>query len=165
VRKKSAYIIGFSGLKEGLHNFDFELGDAFFAEKEFSEVNAADIQVDVELNKHSNMLELQMDLKGSVTVPCDRCLQPLSLPIDMEEEVIVKFGEEEDLESEVIVLKESAYEIDIEQLLFEFVQLALPLRKVHDEKDCDPKVLKRLSAEDEVHHDSRWDALKDINLE
>jgi uncharacterized metal-binding protein YceD (DUF177 family) len=165
VQKTASYKIGFSGLKDGHHDFEFDLGEAFFAEREFSEASSGEVKVQVHLNKHPNMMEFTFALKGTVVLPCDRCLQNLSLPVDVEEELIVKFGEEEDLDSEIWVLSENAYELDLEQLLFEFVQLSLPLRKVHSKKDCDPEVLKRLQIEEDENYDSRWDALKNLNLE
>jgi uncharacterized metal-binding protein YceD (DUF177 family) len=62
------------------------------------------------------------------------------------------------------------HEIDIKQHLYEFIHLALPIKRVHPDdasgnSTCDPVMLEKLhemSIEDEKINDSRWDDLKKL---
>ena len=64
MRVKHPYIIPFIGLKLGTHTFEFELGDAFFADFEYSEITNADFHVLVTLEKKTTMMEVSMELSG-----------------------------------------------------------------------------------------------------
>ncbi len=163
---KSSFTIRFSGLKEGQHYFDFELNDDFFSQINYAEIERGGLKVEIEMLKHQNMLELMLEIDGTVDIPCDRCLEEMKLPIEAREKVVVKFGEEEDLEGEVIVLKDSAFEMDVSHLMYEQIMLNIPLKRVHPEDECDPEVLKRLSTEKQDVEDSdpRWEALKELKF-
>ena len=63
---------------------------------------------------------LDFTMEGHVIVECDRCLEDLELPIESYEELIVKFGEKEETESEeVIVVSTKEYELDVSQFIYE----------------------------------------------
>ena len=82
--QNKAFRIPFKGLKPGIHKFDFEVSASFFQEIEGSEILDAEISAGVTLDKKSNFMELQFFLEGVATVVCDRCLDPVSLPVDYE---------------------------------------------------------------------------------
>ena len=97
---------------------------------------------------------------------CDRCLGPISTPVEGNFRLVVKFGEHFEEESdEVIVLPTTESRLDVGQLIFEYINLLLPLQKAHkDIKDCDPEMIKKLEMHKKEEADSRWDALKNIKL-
>ena len=82
----------------------------------------------------------------------------------------VKFGDKHDEENdELFVIAPEEYKIDVAPLLYEFISLQVPLRKVHEEDDCNPEVIARLhnsSTEDVKEQDndtpSVWDKLKNL---
>ena len=67
------YRIPFLGLKPGQHEYEFEVTDAFFEEFENSEIDHADIKVDIMLEKQINMMVLHFKLSGEVLSSWDRC--------------------------------------------------------------------------------------------
>ena len=83
---------------------------------------------------------------------------------------IYKFGEEDLGDEGIIVLPESAYELDISQELYEAIISNIPLRTVHDLKDCDPDIAAFLTDtiemedENEEEVDPRWSGLNDIKF-
>jgi len=117
---------------------------------------------------------LDFTMEGHIIVECDRCLEDLELPIDSYDELIVKFGDSEETETEeVIVVSPKEYELDVSQYIYEYISLQLPMRNVHDEEEngqtCDPEILKALEKlqpqqEETPPEDPRWDGLKGINL-
>ncbi|WP_372651771.1 DUF177 domain-containing protein, partial [Draconibacterium sp.] len=71
---KSKYNIEFKGLKEGLHDYQFEVNDKFFVHFEESLVDNGEVSVKVEHEKRSAFLKLSFALEGWLELVCDRCL-------------------------------------------------------------------------------------------
>jgi uncharacterized protein len=165
------FLISFSGLSLGKHEYEFEIKDKFFESLEYSEIKKGNVHLDMTLEKHSVMLILNFSFKGEVTVMCDRCADDFEIPVEGENRLIVKFGPEPGEESEdIIVIGEGEHEIDISQYIYEYITLALPLQRIHGDDEngvslCDPEVLKKLeeiSVKHEQGTDPRWDALKGL---
>ena len=94
------------------------------------------------------------------------------MPTDIKQSYIIKFGHERMEESEdVMVIPENEYQIDVSELIFDYVSLFLPIKKVHGEDEngksfCDGDVLSKLNEITEHHDvDPRWEALKNIKLD
>ena len=75
------YSIPFRGLKEGKHQFHFDIDETFFDHFESSEINRGEVLARIDLEKHSQFLELHFYLSGTVHVKCDRCLEDFPLEI------------------------------------------------------------------------------------
>jgi len=171
----SQYTLPFSGLSEGKHQFDFTVTDRFFAEFEGSEVEKGELNVQVELEKRSTYLGLTFLISGAVQLVCDRCLENFVYPVESKRKLLVKFSEKpvED-EAELIYLHPTAFQVDVAQLIYEFVILSLPIRRIHPDGEngeslCDPVMIKKL--EELRHHgntsdepdDPRWNELRKIS--
>jgi uncharacterized metal-binding protein YceD (DUF177 family) len=165
-------LIPFTGLKLGKHQFEYAITDAFFDEFEYSLVKKANLKCLVELEKQETMLILNFDIKGSIFAACDRCLAQYPQPVDIREQQIAKFGNgdvEED--EEIIILTKNDHEIDVSGLIYEYINVALPLTTVCIDEGmtpyCDKEMLDSLSklsvntGPDQT--DPRWDALKKLN--
>lgn len=167
------YMIQFGNLGPGEHEFEFEIKDTFFQQIENSVIRGGQVDVLVVLDKKDNMLLLDFTMNGEVTVSCDRCLEDLTLELESFNELIVKFGEHEEEESEdVLMLPAKAYELDITQYLYEYISVMIPIRNVHEDENgnpsCDPEVLRELgkfmgAPEGADPTDPRWDILKNFN--
>ena len=106
-------------------------------------------------------------LKGEITTMCDRCLGDLTVPVEGEEHLCVRFSDTETSDDEnVAILPEGAFEIDLTQWLYEYVAVRIPMQHIHPEGECDPVVTKYITNEDEEKKsdeiDPRWAALKDL---
>lgn len=166
------YSIPFTGLKLGKHDFDYEIGDAFFDEFEYSLVKKADLKCHVELEKQETMLILNFTIQGTISVTCDKCLAGYPHKVDVKEQQIAKFSEEEiDEDEEVITLTKNDHEINISGLIYEYVNVAAPfIASCGDEGNtpwCDKEMLDRLKelspdSDQQDKTDPRWDALKKI---
>lgn len=165
----SEMIIPFSGLKPGQYQFDFDVEGSFFENFEYSEIIQAAVKVSCLLDRKPRMLVFDFNIDGTVTLPCDRCLEECVVPVSGKERYIVKFGPERLEESEeVLVISEQEHEIDLRQVIFEYIHLALPLKRVHGEDEfgrslCNPEMIRFITDPgDEAKTDPRWDALKDL---
>jgi uncharacterized metal-binding protein YceD (DUF177 family) len=166
--------ISFTGLKDGQHSFDFQIGKAFFEAFEEDRILDSDIKLKLFLDKSDSMLQWQFEFDGQIKTACDRCTLPFLHPVVFDEMLIVKFGPETIEESEnVLVLDETEHEIRLEQYIFEFISVALPMRLAHPEdeegnSDCDMTFLENYENEpepDEDEIDPRWAALKNLKKE
>ncbi|MDP4281256.1 MAG: DUF177 domain-containing protein [Bacteroidota bacterium] len=163
------FIIPFKGLKEGLHQFDFEIDEKFFDYFEYAEIKNGKVNVHLEMEKEERLLVLNFSLDGIMNVPCDRCNEPMDLPIHGKEKLIVKFGAGYEEESEdVQIIPEEDNQVDVSPFIYEYIQLLLPVRRVHGEDPngvplCDPEIIRKLESKPVSEEtDPRWDALKKL---
>ncbi|MEJ6980656.1 DUF177 domain-containing protein [Pedobacter sp. P351] len=170
------YRIPFTGLKIGKHQFDFDIDDLFFNEFEYSLVKNGKLKVDMELDKQETMLILQFKIKGEIFSNCDFCLSDFPTVVNVDERQIVKFSDDENLEDntdEIIVLGKNEHEINVSQLIYEYINLAVPLfnrcEDVGNTEFCDKEVIEKLKAlsagkeeKENTDADPRWEALKNI---
>lgn len=166
MKKQKDFIIPFKGLSTGAHEYLFEIDDTFFDSFEYFESEKGKLDVKLDLIKESSLLDLHFHIKGNVTLSCDRCLGVFDNPVDGDFRLVIKFGdifaEESD---EVVVLPLTESNIDVKQYLFEYINLLLPIKRVHqNENDCDPNMIEKLQNHEELETDPRWDALKNIKL-
>ena len=172
VRNADRYRIPFKGLKEGDHSFDFEIDTSFFELFPESEIKEGHLHITVILHKSVRMLTFDFFIEGKVRVPCDRCLEMFDLPVTYTDTLYVKFGSTRHEESaNTLIISEDDHFLNVSQYLYEYVHLALPLRRVHPDDSeghptCNPmmlQILEKLSVGDNLQpHDERWSALKNV---
>ena len=170
------FSIPFTGLKLCKHQFDFDIDKGFFDAFEYSLVKDGALKVTLELDKQETMLILHFHIWGTIQINCDKCLSEFSQPIEIKERQIVKFAEDE-LESddlEIIVLNRKESEIDVSEMIYEFINVAIPYinncEQAGDGQQCDPEMIATLeklaggSADPttEENDDPRWAALKKL---
>lgn len=163
------FIIPFFGLKEGKHEFEFDINHAFFEAFENSLLDTGDIQVVLNLDKSNTMLQLTFEANGTTRVPCDRCGDDFDLPLHAEERIIVKFGDESfEQTDDIVIVSHDTHEIDVSQYIYEMLILSLPNKRVHpDPEDCNRDAIQRLNTfkSNEANSkttDPRWDALNKL---
>ncbi|MGO2102128.1 MAG: YceD family protein [Psychroflexus halocasei] len=175
MEEKNAYTIKFVGLKEGKHQFDYQIKDEFFDFFEYDDFNTADVKVNIELNKKANMLEFIFDVIGIMNLDCDVSTEAYDQKIQNRLDLVVKFGEEyNDDHEDVLILPWSEYEIDVKQYIYEAIVLAIPQKRVHpgvEDGTLDSEILDRLEDyqpeaendnKDEEEIDPRWEDLKKL---
>ena len=158
-------------LKDEETSLDFSLDDSFFAALDGAEVTKGSLHVSVSIRKATGFFEFLIHSAGTLIIPCDRCLDDMEQPVETDNRLIVKFGSEYSEEGDTIVVPEDEGILDMAWLIYEFVELAIPIKHVHAPGKCNPamsKVLEELSADrssDEVSDqpiDPRWEKLKEL---
>ncbi len=176
------YDIGLAQLSNKTHEYEFELDNAFFKLFDQTLVNGGNLKADVILVKSELLLNFTFHIYGTVNLTCDRSLDTFDYPLDTTQTLHVRFGEEEvELDENVLQIKHDAQKINIAQHLFDFIGLAVPMKKLHprfeqeDEdlvRDADENILIYSSStapendpeggDDDEPADPRFAALKKI---
>ena len=164
MKSKKEYIIPFIGLKLGFHEFEFDIRDTFFEDRDYSLIHSGNVNVKLVLEKKETMLIGEFTINGSVFTDCDRCNDQVEVPVKGQYRVIFKFGLEPSDDETLIVLHPDAYEIDLYDQLYEFITVSLPTRSVHPKGECNEEMLELLNKyslqkdeDDEEWDDEDWD--------
>jgi len=173
-KRKSVYSVRLTGIGDGQHTYDFELDQSFFDGFDHPDLNGGKVQAQVLFDKKGSVRKLFFSLSGTVSVRCDRCLEYFDYEVEIKEYLILKAGDTlEDIDEHLVTVPDDLYELDLEQYLFEFIVLSLPLQRVHPgtqgKAACDPEMLNKLRKLKPKHtvrtaeeNDPRWNALKNL---
>jgi uncharacterized protein len=167
-----AYSIPIQGLKIGVHHYKYLLDQDFFRHFEDTPIGVSQINVEMGLDKRSDMLLLDFSIDGWVLAVCDRCTAQIQLPVEVQTQLIVKFGDAEgETEDEVIFISRETSHLNVAKYLYEFSVLAMPITNTYDcENDpnppCNREVLHYLEQKEASEKSNPlWDALKDLDKE
>lgn len=173
MKENKEFIIVFSGLKEGFHEFKYVIQDSFFENFLFEpNFTKSKFQVELMLEKKATFMELHFLIKGKAEFECDLTLEPFEKDIESKYKIIAKFGEEfNDDDEGIIVLPRTCMQIDLAHYIYETLVLAIPSKNIH------PKVISgemksnlidrlgEIKVEDKNEEraiDERWNKLKNI---
>ncbi|MEI6050628.1 MAG: DUF177 domain-containing protein [Bacteroidota bacterium] len=165
------YTIPLIGLKEERLAIDFKIGKEFFEKFEESEVKEGSLIAYIEMDKRSSHIDLSIRISGNVRICCDRCLEMFLQPVDCANRLLIKYGKSmEDIDPDIITIPADEHELDLQQHIYEFIHLALPIKRVHPDDNkgkstCNPEMLRKLEelfVEEENENDPRWDELKKL---
>lgn len=165
------YSIPLAGLKEARYTYDFKIGDDFFEAFEGSEIKRGEFTAMVVLEKRSTHIELDIVINGRAEVVCDRCLDNFYLPVSSANRLFVKQGREwEEADPDLLTMPLDEHEIDLSQFFYEYIHLALPLKRIHPDDSkgrttCNSEMIRKLETHlmtGEGDSDPRWDELKKL---
>jgi uncharacterized protein len=167
--------IGIGRLSEKGHTYHYQLGDTFFKLFPESLIDTGKLEVLVELEKSVTMLQLSFDIQGHIELVCDRSLEPFDYPLNFQEHLILKFGDHhEELTDEIELIERDTQEINIGRYLYEFIGLAVPMKKIHPKYEGQTfeeteegmlvysSQLSQGEAPEEESTDPRWEILKKL---
>jgi uncharacterized metal-binding protein YceD (DUF177 family) len=124
-------IIDLSRTPVGKHLYDITLDDAFFASLDKSEVLGGKVSAHVELTLREEDYALKMTVRGTVFVVCDRCLDPMPLEIDANDEMSASLNDAAELPNG---------EIDLSWLAYEIVSINIPIAHSHQAGECNKQM-------------------------
>lgn len=167
-----AYVVNIIGLSKKAHTFDFQLKERFFEEYGKELVSSGDFNANVILDKRETFIEADFDISGTAKLICDRSLEPFDHPIALKKKIVFKYGEEpQEISDEIIIITRDQDSIDLGQFMYEFIALAIPIRKIHPDlrsadNDSDEERIIYSTASDEEEKepdpDPRWEKLKKL---
>ncbi len=171
----STFDIPLDTLTQGVHDYHYQLDDEFFAAFESDLVEAGEFDVQLEVERIRNQFNLTVRVQGHASVACDRCLETFALPLDAEDELLVKFDAERAREEETVIYVPFGTErLNVAKIIYDVIGLSLPMSKVHEDAalECDPTMIKYLVPESgeeatedtttEITEDSPWRALRGL---
>jgi uncharacterized metal-binding protein YceD (DUF177 family) len=171
MKSLSPYLIKFSGLKEGIHLFNYELGNKFFRNFDYYDFLDAKLFAKLELEKQSTLLNLKFSFNGEIEVQCDVSMESFNLDLKTEHAVVVKFKDDIiSTDDKVIFMPAGSHSIDVSHLIYESIILAVPQKKVHpgiESGSLKSEIVEKLEALKPKKNfkektDPRWDKLKDL---
>lgn len=135
--KFSQFKLPLKSMSPGVHEFDYRLGKQFFEDMESSDVRDADVHVHLTVTYANDVYALAFVCRGTVTVPCDRCLDDLTLEVDASYGIKVKYGDSyRDDSDELMEIPESDNDLNVAYMIFDTVSLAIPIKHVHPMGKC-----------------------------
>lgn len=138
------YSIAYKGLKNGRHDFSFEVDRSLFEAFESTEIKDGACEVEVGMDRSETQLTLDVAITGYVVVECDRCLEDCRVPIDFEGQLLVKFSDQvREYDGEVMWMLPGEDRVELAQYIYESIVLSLPYQRVHPEGECDPEMIER----------------------
>ena len=171
MKSLSPYLIKFSGLKEGIHLFNYELGNKFFKNFDYYDFQDAKLFAKLELEKQSSLLNLKFSFNGEIGVECDVSMESFDLKLETEHTVVVKFKDDIiSTDDKVIFMPVGSHTIDVSHFIYESIILAVPQKKVHpgiENGSLKSEIVEKLEALKPKKNfkektDPRWDKLKDL---
>ena len=133
--EQSHYMIDLSRLPVGTHQFDIQLDNDFFASLEKTEILSGNISAKATLNLREEDYQLSIAVHGTVFVVCDRCLDPMPLDINDEQEI---WSDEENDDCSIFNIQHST--LDLSWLAYEIVSINIPLVHSHQPGECNTQM-------------------------
>lgn len=177
MKKDSHYNLNLVKLGPKAHHFDYELGPDFFALFEPALVEQGQLHAAVEATRTERLLTLHFHITGTVRLTCDRSLEEYDQPLDVQERLMVRFGDEnKELDNDVLQITPDTQVLPLAQHLYDYIGLALPMKRLHprfqNEPDDQPDAPTKLifstrneadDPDDDEPADPRWAALRNLN--
>ena len=126
--EQNHYIIDLKRLPIGTHQFDIRLTNDFFESLEKSEILSGEVAATVVLNLREEDYQFNITVRGTVFVVCDRCLDPMPLEINANDELI---NDEPEAPND---------EIDLSWLAYEIVSINIPIVHSHQAGECNKQM-------------------------
>jgi uncharacterized protein len=175
-----SFSIPIRGLRDGIHQFDFQIDRSFFSCFENAPVQDGDIRLQLIMEKRPSLYTFRFEFEGTVEADCDRCLAPIDLPIEGDQRLLVKVSEgneggpsEDPEDPDVIYISPEQQKFNTAPYAYEFICLAIPMIKTYDCQEeakppCNQEMLDRLgmpdpAPEEEEAENPIWAELKKLS--
>jgi uncharacterized metal-binding protein YceD (DUF177 family) len=122
----------------------------------------------VDLQRTESMLDLHFHIVGTIELVCDRSLERFDYPLDIREELILKFGDRtEELDDNMSMIPWDLPVLNVAGYVYELITVAVPLKKLHPrfkdiEEDTSDELVYSSKKKDEEFGDPRWEILKKL---
>lgn len=147
--------IAFVGLKPGIHEFNYEVDDKFFANYKETDFSGCQASVKLSLEKNTSFMLLKFEIGGSVNVTCDRCGNDLRMDLWDEFKLVIKQVEnpdemnENEEDPDVFYISRTESHIHVADWIYEFVLLSIPNQRMCKEEEiggpqCNKEILAML---------------------
>lgn len=170
MKNLSEFNIPFVGLKEGKHQFEFQIDQSFFDFFDFHEFEKVDFDVNIDFNKKETILELDFVIDGTINVPCDITGEDFDLEVKGDFSLVVNFSEKFNNENEaLLVLPYQSSHVEVQQYIYELIVLSVPQKRikpgasrsnVKSTEELEEKVDNKQNTKEEG--DPRWGQLKQL---
>ena len=171
------YDIDIIKLSNNKHSYSFDIDRVLFENMPDSFLTEGKLTSKVLLEKSETMIQANFETKGYVQLICDRSNELFDFEISVNNKVIFKFGDDfNELTEDIVIIPRNLQKLNVAQYLYEFVVLAIPIKKLHpkfieqekeDEVETEGSVIystsiPKFDKEDNAETDPRWSALANL---
>lgn len=170
MNKKQKHIpVRLSGLVDGRHAFDYSVApEEIDLPAEFKEP----VSVHVDLDKTHSQIALRVKVETVAEYPCDRCLDPVRLPVQTDFVLVYAHdnsGADND-ESDIREIPAHDPTVDIAEDVRDAALICIPMRRICGEDAegnplCRKPIPDALRVEKQEREDPRWDALRSLKID
>ncbi|MGL4631988.1 MAG: YceD family protein [Leadbetterella sp.] len=154
------------GLEEKTYTFDIGIDGTFFENYDQDVIKGGDVNVHITLQKSSHILSLDFAILAQVDLECDRTLEIFREAFHIQEKHIFKFGDSfQELTEDMTMIRYGTPKINVADHVFDYIFLAIPVRKIHPDYRKEVEDEETLYYEDEkpteenTEVDPRWEKL------
>jgi DUF177 domain-containing protein len=176
VKALRTFDIQIFNLALGDHTFEFEIDETLFEAFDNEIVKKGSLKATIELRMSEALIEMNFQIEGSVELECDRSLDLFDYPLKFEKRMLYKLGDiEEELSEDVLVISRDTQTINVASLIFEFIGVEIPMKKLHPRFHDEAENLEEdevgmlifssetdTEQEENPEPDERWSALKNL---
>ena len=110
----------------------YYLGDSFWGLFEGSPLKKSKLTATVRLNRTPSNIRMLFSIVGVVVLVCDRSMEAFEYPVHIEKKVNFKLGQEnKELGTDLYMLEQKAATTNIAQHIYDFVNLEVPMKRLH----------------------------------
>ena len=121
------------------------LDSLFFEQLDQEEINGGNVNVRLILQEKDDVYIVEVNIVGNVIVSCDRCMADLQLPVNTSEVIKFKYGEEDHSDTNNYeYIHDLVKPYDLSWLIYEIVEVSLPISRVHPDGECDERMMEIL---------------------
>ncbi len=143
--KFTEFKLPLKSMPEGTQTFNYHLGKEFFANMESEDIHDADLNVDFTVDHKADIYALSFNIEGIITLICDRCLDNLEYPIDVNYAINVKYGDDyNDDSDDLLIIPEGDNYLNVAYMIYDTVALAIPMKHVHPLGKCNRQMSQML---------------------
>ncbi|MEP6950090.1 MAG: DUF177 domain-containing protein [Ginsengibacter sp.] len=147
--------IAFVGLKPGIHEYNYEVDNKFFANYSQADFTNCQASIHLKLGKNTSFMMLKFEIGGSVNVICDRCGNTLNMDLWDEFNMVIKQVEnpdemnENEEDPDIFYISRTESHLQLADWIYEFVSLSIPMQRMCDEQEmggpqCNKEILAML---------------------
>ena len=133
--------IDLKGLDEGRTSLHLSVDDGFFEAVKAPVVHSGRLDCEVTVDRKGDVFDLDFHTEGTVTIPCDRCLDDMEQPIVSDYHLVAKFGEDYSEDDDLITVSVIVDMLVTSWFSDQPVEPSIPLRHVHAPGRCNPAMM------------------------
>lgn len=119
-------------LKVGIHHYNFEIKDEFFQLLGTSLVEKGLLGTVVTLEKSRDFFKLNFQIRGHVTLTCDRSLDEFEHYINVNKNLFIRYAERaEEISDDQETITPDTLSINLAKYIYEYIGLEIPYKKLH----------------------------------
>ena len=110
----------------------YHIDAVFWSMFEHSLIEEGTLTVVAKATRSPSEVIVTLAIQGTIALVCDRSLEAFDYPIALNKEITFRLGyENKEIDEDLYVIEQGTTSINLAQHLYDFISLAVPMKKVH----------------------------------